>query len=210
MARYLPEARDTGRFGSARLAVLTISACVLVLAAVALGAWWWSLRSVSDPIDANPVSSTAVVVASPACADGGGTVVHLSGADPHTYATLDGCGFPDGQRIAVEYLAGDPGTVRLSGTSRAGQSTLIRKILPIGMLVAGFASVVMLAIAAAGRRGRRRAVATPLAVADLRARILAARTAAAPPAGSTATGQAHAPPARPAATDQAAADPPAG
>ena len=182
-----PRPSRAGR-GRLRLSPLVLALVLLLVAAVALALWWWSLRSVSDPIDASPVSTTATVVSSPSCSEGGTTTVQLSGVDPGIVSTLDGCGFTVGERLAVDYLAGSPESARLTGTTRAGESPLIAKILPIVILVAGFASVAMLGFAAAERRGRRpgdaagaprsrrrRGGGPAVTVDDLRKRIAAAR-----------------------------------
>lgn len=180
------------RTGRRRLSPLVLALVLLLVAAVALALWWWSLRSMSDPIDANPVSTTATVVASPPCGEGGKTTVQLTGVHPGTDSTLDGCGFTVGERLAVDYLAGSPESARLTGTTRAGESPMISKILPIVILVAGFACVAMLGFAAAERRSRRPAAGSrgpdgasrsrrrrgggpAVTVDDLRARIAAAR-----------------------------------
>src|SRR5664280_988572 len=92
---------------------------VVLLVGIVTGAWWWSLGTPSDPIDQNPVAATAFVVSSPSVTDRGtGTVVDLLPASGgQARAVIDGCGYSDGQQMAVEYLAGDPSQARLAGTS---------------------------------------------------------------------------------------------
>lgn len=157
------------RLGRVRIPLTAIAMCVLVLAIVGLGAWWWMQRSVTDPIDANPVSATAVVVSSPSCAQDGHTTVRVSGVGSES--TLDGCGFTSGQRISVEYLAGHPDVVRLSGTTHAGHSSPTRTFIPIGIIVAGMVAAV--GLVAASRSAGRRSRSGSLSVAQLRARMAA-------------------------------------
>ncbi|MEO7125765.1 MAG: hypothetical protein ABI382_03140 [Nakamurella sp.] len=161
--------------------------CVLLLAIVGLGAWWWIGRSGVDPIDANPVSASATVMSSPSCLDVGHTTVRVSGVAG--VSNLDGCGFAVGQRISVEYLAGHPDVVRLSGTTHAGESSTARKIVPIGILVAGLAAAV--GLVAASRAGSKRSRSGAVSVAQLRARMAERGDASAAPASPEQSGQAQ-------------------
>ena len=128
---------------------------VLLLAGVVTGSWWWSLRTQSDPIDQNPVAAAAFVVSSPSCADHGtGTVVDLFPASGgQARAVIDGCGYSDGQQLAVEYLAGDPTQVRLAGTRSASGTDDVQQWWPIvlGILVVLAAGIVVVLVVDGGR-----------------------------------------------------------
>lgn len=152
---------------------------VLLVASVGLGLWWWRIVSATDPIDADPVRATVVVVSSPPCGTDAMTVVRYVGDDPAGTASLSGCGFAEGQRLAVEYRAGEPETVRKAGTATAGRPALPRRLLPIGILLAGFAAVVAAGTLMAGVRRRRR-TGEPVLLADLQRRLGTARTAGDP------------------------------
>ncbi len=135
-----------GRARRARFSAIgTVIALVLLVAgAVVLGAWWWQLRKGTDPIDADPVGGYAVVVSSAPCTDAGAgnrTVVTIVGLEPITQTTLAACGYRQGQRLAVEYLAGHPETARLAGTSTGRDTGDLRKWLPIAILAAGVLAV---------------------------------------------------------------------
>lgn len=177
MGRHGASSRSRiGRLRSSRLA-LVVALVVLVAALAGLGSWWWALRSAVDPIAADPVAATAVVTASAPCDQAGRTTVRLAGLAGAPEATLDGCGFVPGQRLDVEYLAGHPDHVRLAGTSTAGRDTVAAKVLPIAILVSGIAVIVLLWLLISRRRRPRRGAAEAVSVADLRARIAAARSA---------------------------------
>jgi hypothetical protein len=165
------------RVGRVRIPLTAIAVCVLVLAIAGLGTWWWIQRSMTDPIDAAPVSATATVVSSPSCLEEGDSTVRVSGVDPSIVSELDGCGFSVGQRISVEYRAGHPGEVRLAGTTRAGHASTVGTVVSIGILVAGLAAAVGLVAVGRAGSGRRRTGA--VSVAQLRARLAAAGETAA-------------------------------
>ncbi len=173
------------RLGPIRVPLTAVALCVLLLAVVGLGVWWWAQRSVTDPIDSAPVSATATVVSSPSCLDDGRTIVRVSGVDPSIESVLDGCGFSAGQRIAVEYRAGHPDVVRLAGTTRAGHSSAAGTIVPIVILLAGLAAAV--GLVALGRAGAKRTRAGAVSVAQLRARMNAVRSASSAPAADGTT-----------------------
>lgn len=155
---------------------MVIALVVLVVATAGLAAWWWSLRSAVDPIAADPVAASAVVTSSAPCSDGGATTVHILGTDTPSSTRLDGCGFAVGQRIAVEYLAGHPDRARLAGTSTAGRSTVASRVVPIAVLAAGLAAVVLIGLLVIRRRSTGDAppadAPAAVTVAELRARIV--------------------------------------
>ncbi|HET8589641.1 MAG TPA: hypothetical protein VFM01_08410 [Nakamurella sp.] len=160
--------RERGRFATIA-PVLAI--CLLVIGALVLGIWWWNVRSVTDPIDADPVDAYAQVVSSPACSAGGQTLVRISGTEPPVTATLSGCGFARDQRLAVQYLAGHPDQVRLTGSSVAGAQSLAGRLLPIGILAAGLVAVLAtVALLVDRRRSRHAPTASRVTVAQLRSR----------------------------------------
>lgn len=145
--------------------------CLLVLGAIVLGIWWWTIRSVADPIDADPVDAYAQVISSPPCAAGGQTQVRISGVEPPVTATLSGCGFAPDQRLAVQYLAGHPDRVRLTGSSVAGTQSLAGRLLPLGILAAGLVAVLAtVALLVDRRRSRHAPMASRVTVAQLRSR----------------------------------------
>jgi hypothetical protein len=164
---------DSTRKRGFRVPIGIISIVVVLLCAAALGIWWWSLRSQTDPIDANPVDAYGVVVTSPSCPTGGVTTVTVSGTNPPVTATLDACGYRVGEQLPIQYLAGHPQTVRLAGTSTAGTHSLAARLLPIGILAAGLIAVLAtVALLIDRRRSRhqvgptpRRAGRRPIAVA---------------------------------------------
>jgi hypothetical protein len=155
-----------------RIPLTVIAVCVLLLAVAGLGLWWGIQRSMTDPIDAAPVSASAAVVSSPSCLTDGRTTVRVSGVDSSVVSELDGCGFTPGQRISVEYLAGHPDVVRLAGTTRAGHTSTMGTVVAIGILVAGLAAAV--GLVAVGRAGAGRTRSGTISVAELRARMAAA------------------------------------
>ncbi len=139
-----------GVVGRQRLSMRAITLGVLLLAGLATASWWWSLQTPSDPIDQNPVAAPAFVVSSPSCTDSDtGTVVDLfpvSGGQAR--AVINGCGYTDGQQLAVEYLAGDPSQARLAGADAAPGTDEVRQWWPIGLgvlavLAAGLAAVLV-------------------------------------------------------------------
>jgi hypothetical protein len=141
--------------GRKQVPIRAVALGVLLLAGVVTGSWWWSLRTQSDPIDQNPVAAAAFVVSSPSCADHGtGTVVDLFPASGgQARAVIDGCGYSDGQQLAVEYLAGDPTQVRLAGTRSASGTDDVQQWWPIvlGILVVLAAGIVVVLVVDGGR-----------------------------------------------------------
>jgi hypothetical protein len=174
MGRHGSRHRRALRLGRVTIPLTVLALCALLLAVTGLGVWWWTQRSVTDPIDAAPVSATATVVSSPSCLDDGQTTVRVSGVEQSVESVLDGCGFSPGQRISVEYAAGHPEVVRLAGTTRAGHGSTTGTIVSIVILVAGLAAAA--GLVALSRAGARRPRAGTVSVAELRARMDAARS----------------------------------
>jgi len=181
-----------GRHGGAaarrpRLTGTIVALVLVLLGAVALGIWWARLGSGSDPIDAAPVAGYGVVVASPPCTDtagGGRTVVTVVGST--SQASLNACGYRQGQRLAIEYLRDHPETARLAGTSTGAQSTGLRRVLPYLILGLGLLAVIAAILLIRQRRAGHRSAGTAEArvtVAELQAAAAAAAAAAARPAG---------------------------
>ena len=165
---------------------------VLVAAAIGFGFWLWSVRSVDDPVDANPVDAYAVVVSSPSCTAGtGATVVELN-LTPAVRSSLSACGRRVGERVAVQYLAGHPDQARLAGTAVAHNNSAGRW-LPIAILAAGLLAVVgTLSLLIDRRRSRHDGASTGTVhrptVAELRAAAqqpAVAAVVAGPTSGST-------------------------
>lgn len=150
-----------------------IGLMVLLLAAVGLGIWWWSLGSHRDPIDASPVLGYAVVVSSPGCdSPAADTVVDLLDVTPAVRATINACGRAQDERIAVDYLAGNPSQARVAGTSTAGTSTTGRW-LPLAILAAGVLAVgAAIVLLADRRRSRQITTSRRVSVAELRRAVL--------------------------------------
>ncbi len=179
MARHADRRSERTRVSPARrirTALPAVGICLLLIGAILLGVWWWHLRSVTDPIDANPVDAYATVVSSPSCSSGSRTTVRLSGTGPAVTARISGCGFATDQRLAVQYLEGHPTQMRLAGTTTAGSAGLAGKLLPIGILAAGLVAVfAAIALVVERRRSRHLASADRISVADLRSRAGASR-----------------------------------
>jgi len=123
---------------------------VLLLAGIVTGSRWWSTGTPSDPIDQNPVAAVAFVLSSSSCTDHGrGTVVELlPTSGRRVTAVIDGCGYSDGEKLAVEYLAGNPTQARLAVTSSPSETDDLRQWWPIvlgilAVLAAGFAVVLV-------------------------------------------------------------------
>ena len=173
-----------------RLSVPLVVIGLLIVAAVGFGIWLWSVRSVTDPIDANPVDAYAVVVSSPSCTSGSGTTVVDLTLTPPVRSSLSACGRKSGERLAVQYLQGHPDQVRLAGTTVA-HSNPASRWLPIAILAAGLLAVIAtIALLIERRQSRHAGQATRVTVAQLRAG--AARPTPAPepvaaPAVSTGT-----------------------
>jgi hypothetical protein len=155
---------------AARISLPLVVIGVLVLAAIGFGIWLWSVRSVTDPIDAHPVDAYAVVVTSPSCTSGSGTTVIDLDMPPTVRTSLSACGRRVGERLAVQYLAGHPEQVRLSGTTVA-HNTALGRWLPIAILGAGLLAVVAtIALMIDRRKSRHGEVQTRVTVAQLRAK----------------------------------------
>lgn len=174
---------------------------VLVVAAIGFGFWLWSVRSVDDPIDANPVDAYATVLSSPSCTAGtGATVIDLN-LDTTVRSSLSACGRRVGERVAVQYLAGHPDQARLAGTAVAHNNSAGRW-LPIAILAAGLLAVIgTLSLLIDRRRSRHDGSSTGVArptVAELRAAagmsatgtsVAGTGVAGAPPAGELPAGE---------------------
>jgi hypothetical protein len=175
-----------GRHGGAkarrpRLTGTIVVLVLLVAGAVALGLWWARLGAKADPVAADPVSGYGIVVASPPCTDaanGGVTTVTVVGST--IQATLDACGYRQGQRLAIEYLRGHPETARLAGTSTGTQAIGIRKVLPYVILGVGLLAVAAAILLIRERRSghrQQRAATERVTVAELQAAAAAAASA---------------------------------
>ena len=152
-----------------RLSVPLIVIGVLVAAAIGFGIWLWSVRSVTDPIDAGPVDAYAVVVSSPSCTSGGGTTVIDLTLTPPLRSSLSACGRKTGERLAVQYLQGHPDQVRLAGTTVA-HSNPASRWLPIAILAAGLLAVIAtIALLIERRQSRHTGATARVTVAQLRA-----------------------------------------
>lgn len=141
---------------------------VLVASAIGFGIWLWSVRSVVDPIDAQPVDAYAVVVSSPSCTSGSGTTVIDLSLTPVVRSSLSACGRRAGERVAVQYLKGDPQQVRLAGTTIAHNSPQSRW-LPIAIVAAGLLAVIATIALMLDRRRSRHSGASRVTVAQLKA-----------------------------------------
>ncbi len=161
---------------------LSLAALVLV---VGLGSWWWSLRTATDPVSADPVQAYATVTESGPCtAAGSTTTVDMNTETGIVSANLKICGYRVDQSILVEYLRSDPTQARVYGTSTAPASSVVQKLLPIAILLLG---VIAAGAALAMLRERRkpRSTANPVTMAELRAARLNALAATAPAASET-------------------------
>ena len=140
--------------------VATIVLGSLIVLVIAVGSWLGS-RAQPAP-NAGALDASAVVVSSLACTDGAhGTVVDVLGptgwpAGSVVRATLDGCGYQEGQRLAVQFLPGDPTQVTLAGTDDAGDGVTGGRLLPFGLAVVALLAVgALLAVWLDSRRARR-------------------------------------------------------
>ncbi len=155
---------------AARISIPLVVIGVLVLAAIGFGSWLWSVRSVTDPIDAHPVDAYAVVVTSPSCTSGSGTTVIDLDMPPTVRTSLSACGRKVGERLAVQYLSGHPEQVRLSGTTVA-HNTALGRWLPIAILGAGLLAVIAtVALMIDRRTSRHSGVGARVTMAQLRAK----------------------------------------
>lgn len=159
---------------------------LLVVVAIGFGIWLWSIRSVADPVEKNPVDAYAVVVSSPSCTAGNGsTVIDLS-ISPPVRSSISACGRRVGERIAVQYLAGQPD---LAGTAVAHNNSA-RSWLPIAILAAGLLAVIGILSLLIDRHRSRHDSRDPgagerLTVAQLRAGAADSASPAAGPTGIT-------------------------
>ncbi len=137
----------------------------LVIAVLALGSWLGSrIDSDADSVaDGGRVTASAVVVSSLACVSGSGQtlldVLTPNGSGPGAAtvrANLDGCGYQEGEQLAVQYRPGEPSNVTLADTD-SGAGTGSGALLPLGLTVAGLLAVgAALAVYADGRGALRR------------------------------------------------------
>jgi hypothetical protein len=162
---------DISRKRGFRVPVGAISIALVLLCAVVLGIWWWTLKSATDPIGADPVDAYGLVVSSPSCTAGSLTTVTVSGTNPPVTATLNACGYRVGEQLPIQYLAGHPETVRLTGTSTAGSTSMAARLLPIGILTAGVIAVLAtVSLLVERRRSRHQAGSAGRAAGHGRAR----------------------------------------
>lgn len=153
----------------ARISLPLVAIGVLVIAAIGFAVWLSSLKSVTDPIDAQPVDAYAVVVSSPSCTSGAGTTVIDLNLTPTVRSSLSACGRRVGEQVAVQYLDGHPDQARLAGTTIAHNSPAGRW-LPIAIVAAGLLAVIATMALLVDRRASRHAGgATQVTVAQLRA-----------------------------------------
>ncbi len=146
---------------------LVISLAVLLFAAVGLGIWWGTLRAHTDPISADPVAATATVVFSPSCGTGSGTVVDLVDVTPAVRGSFSGCGYTQGEVVAVQYLAGQTQLIRLTGSTTAGAAGAGRW-LPWAILVCGVLAIATVLVLVHDRRRTKQVQAAHrVSVADL-------------------------------------------
>lgn len=109
---------------------------VVILLVVGAGAWLGDRGRVAD--SENPVVASAVVVSSLACTGGAGTTL-VDVLDPVSplsaglvRATLDACGYQEGEQLAVQFPTADRARVVLAGTAPAAGDGL----LPLGVAIA--------------------------------------------------------------------------
>jgi hypothetical protein len=122
------------------VSVASIVFVMLMVVVIAVGSWL-SSRAQPTPTD-RAVDAAAVVVTSLACTDGvGGTVIDVLNpaglpAGGVVRASLDACGYQEGQQIAVRYPAGDPTQVTLAGTDSDSDLVTGDRLLPIALVFA--------------------------------------------------------------------------
>lgn len=160
----------------ARFSLPVVAIGVLVVAAIAFAVWLWTVKSVTDPIDAKPVDAYAVVVSSPSCTSGSGSTVIDLTVTPAVRSSLSACGRRVGERVAVQYLDGHPEQARLAGTTIAHNSPAGRW-LPIAIVAAGLLAVIAtIALLVERRQSRHARAPTGVTVAQLRAGGVAGRS----------------------------------
>jgi hypothetical protein len=72
-------------------------------------------------------------------------------------ATLEACGYQEGQQLAVQYADGDPTQLSLAGTDALDDAGTSDRLLPIGLLIAALLAVAAgVAVWLDSRRGNRR------------------------------------------------------
>ncbi|MET0967211.1 MAG: hypothetical protein ABWZ02_12470, partial [Nakamurella sp.] len=95
------------------------------------------------------------------CTDGpGGTAVDVLPAGPlagdAVRASLDACGYQEGQQLAVQYPSGEPTQLSLAGTDAVDDRGTSDQLLPIGLLIAALLAVAAgVAVWLDSRRGNR-------------------------------------------------------
>ncbi len=152
-----------------RVPVAVVVWTVVVLIVLGAGALLGDRGRVADSQD--PVAASAVVVSSLACTDGTGrTLVDvLDPASPTSggvvRATLDACGYQEGQQLSVQFASTDPARVVLAGTAPSAGAGL----LPLGVAIAALLALgAGLAVWIDSRRrpNRHRAVGTARHLVD--------------------------------------------
>jgi hypothetical protein len=107
----------------------------VVLLVLGAGAWLGDRGPMAD--SQYPAVASAVVVSSLACTDGTGTTLVdvLNSASPLSAgpvrATLDACGYQEGQQLSVQFATSDPAVVVLAGAPTEGAA-----LLPLGVAIA--------------------------------------------------------------------------
>ncbi len=154
-----------------RVPVVTVVLGVLVVGVIAIGSWF-GLRA-DSMTRSDSVDATAVVISSLACPGGSGRTeagpagpgIGRSGqtlvdvlppvdfaSGSLVRATLDGCGFQEGQRLAVQYRTGAPTAVTLADGAPASEEG--GAMLPVGLAVAGLLAVLAALAVYLDGRGR--------------------------------------------------------
>jgi len=136
-----------------RVPVATIVLGGLIVAVIGVGSWV-SVNTGSTQVA--DVGASAVVVSSPPCEAGGGRtvvdVLDIGAAETGgtTRASLDGCGYREGQVLAVQHAPGEPAVVAIAEATDAGTD-----LQPFGILAAALLAIAgALAVWFDGRAGR--------------------------------------------------------
>ncbi len=151
-----------------RVSVSTVVLGTLIVTVVAVGSLF-SSHAQPTPIAAQGVESTAVVVSSLACQDGAGAtqvdVLSPAGLPAGTTvrASLDGCGYQEGEQIAVQFAASDPTRVTLLGNP-VDETATAGRLLPYGLMLAALLAAGAAAAVFLDARRSRRARAVPQVV----------------------------------------------